>query len=266
MIRGILASLLTGISLTAAPGLVSQVPADLAAERAAFADWLAHSPVSPYAAVSAAPLDASGAGIDLGGRAARIVERNGAAWLEGAGPAHPLPRNRPTPVGGTTVLVTGDPPRTRVMLFQPGRSSASPAYYPFDPAVVFTGTLTPPATPGSERVLTPDGIEVEATFAGTVTVPLGTTTTLRVLRLPDPASEESSLEIYFRDRTSGAGSYPAGRFVTLAPIGGGRYRIDFNRARNPFCAYSSVYPCPVPWRGNLIGAPVAAGERYQSHP
>ena len=59
-----------------------------------------------------------------------------------------------------------------------------------------------------------------------------------------------------------AGTYPAGRFVPLVPARGGRYRLDFNRARNPFCAYSSAYPCPAPWRGNTIPAPVEAGERY----
>jgi uncharacterized protein (DUF1684 family) len=67
----------------------------------------------------------------------------------------------------------------------------------------------------------------------------------------------------FRDETNGRGSYPAGRFVSLSPIADGRYRLDFNRARNPFCAYSSAYPCPAPWRGNAIPAPVPAGERYE---
>ena len=75
-------------------------------------------------------------------------------------------------------------------------------------------------------------------------------------------TEESELEIYFRDGTNGEGSYPAGRFVALVPESGGRYRLDFNRARNPFCAYSTAYPCPAPWRGNTIAAPVRAGERY----
>jgi hypothetical protein len=266
MIRQTLVPLLTALAFLPAPRLAAQAPADLAAERAAFTDWLVHSPVSPYAAVSAAPLDPAGVGLELGDRTARIVERNGAAWLEGAGAPRVLPRNRPALVGTTTVLVTGEPPRSRVMLFGAGRRAVAPAYYPYDPALVFSGTLVAPTAPGSERVLTPDGVEVEATAAGTVTVPLGGGTTLRVLRLPDPGSEESSLEIYFRDGTSGTGSYPAGRFVTLAPIAGGRYRLDFNRSRNPFCAYNAAYPCPAPWRGNTIAVPVAAGERYESHP
>ena len=78
--------------------------------------------------------------------------------------------------------------------------------------------------------------------------------------MPDPVSGEATLEIYFRDLTNGQGSYPAGRFVELIPQADGRYRLDFNRARNPFCAYSSAYACPIPWRGNAIPAPVRAGE------
>jgi uncharacterized protein (DUF1684 family) len=83
---------------------------------------------------------------------------------------------------------------------------------------------------------------------------------LRVRRIP--TGDESELEIYFRDATNGHGTYPAGRFVPLVPLPDGRYRLDFHRARNPFCAYSSAFACPAPWRGNTIEAKVEAGERY----
>ena len=63
--------------------------------------------------------------------------------------------------------------------------------------------------------------------------------------------------------SNGDGTYPAGRFVSLLPLPDGQFRLDLNRARNPFCAYSSAYPCPAPWRGNAIPAPIAAGERYE---
>ena len=84
---------------------------------------------------------------------------------------------------------------------------------------------------------------------------------LAVRRIPGD-DEESDLETYFRDATNGHGSYPAGRFVTLSPLPDGHYRLDFNRARNPFCAYSSAYACPAPWSGNGLSGPVRAGERY----
>ena len=106
-------------------------------------------------------------------------------------------------------------------------------------------------------------MEVEATDAGTVNVTIGgVPVTLSVKRLPGATQDESELEIYFRDATAGHGSYPAGRFLSLIPRPDGRYLLDFNRARNPFCAYNTVYPCPAPWRGNLVTRPVKAGERY----
>jgi uncharacterized protein (DUF1684 family) len=115
------------------------------------------------------------------------------------------------------------------------------------------------------RILGLDGIEVEAAEAGSVLVPGGGgRTRLRVLRLPSSGSEESELQIFFRDETSGNGTYPAGRFVTLTAAGGGRVRLDFNRARNPFCAYSSAYPCPAPWPGNTLPTAITAGERYDA--
>jgi uncharacterized protein (DUF1684 family) len=78
--------------------------------------------------------------------------------------------------------------------------------------------------------------------------------------------DEAEMQVFFRDSTNGRGSYPAGRFVTLDPAGSGRYRLDLNRARNPFCAYNTVFPCPPPWPGNSIPAAIAAGERYDEKP
>jgi uncharacterized protein (DUF1684 family) len=137
-----------------------------------------------------------------------------------------------------------------------------PGYYPYDPSLVFIGPLLPPDRPGKVRVLGADGIEVDGTEAGRVLVPLGGTTRLRVLRIPLGGGEESELEIFFRDGSSGDGSYPAGRFVSLIPAGDRKFRLDFNMARNPFCAYSSVYACPLPWQGNAIAEPIRVGERY----
>ena len=121
----------------------------------------------------------------------------------------------------------------------------------------------PPAKRGSVVLLAPEGSEVEADEAGSVTVDrFGAAATLRVRRFPGTTDDETELEIYFRDGTSGQGSYPAGRFVSLQPLVNGKYLLDFNRARNPFCAYSSVFPCPAPWAGNTITGRVEAGETY----
>ena len=246
------------------------VPADLARERADYADWLAGAAESPFAAIARLPI---GSGLRLGPADAdvplhgvpehRVTEVNGRISLAGPDGTRVLARGRPVRLSDFTLVGDGTPGRGVLAVFG-GETGRRPEYFPYDPALVFEGRLAPPDRPARVRVLAVDGIEVEAVEAGAVTVPVdGTRTRLRVRRIPSPGGEESELEIYFRDGSNGDGSYPAGRFVSLVPVGAGRYRLDFNRARNPFCAYSTAYPCPAPWPGNSIGAEVRAGERYR---
>jgi hypothetical protein len=251
--------------------LVSQSPpADLLRERSDYAEWLATAPNSPLAAIAQQPI---GPGIRLGPADAdvplagvaehRVAERGEAVTLAGPGGARPLPVGRPVALGEFFVAAAGLPGRRVVTVFGRKRGDKAAEYYPYDPGLVFTGPMAPPERPAKVRVLALDGVETEALEAGTVSVPIGgKTTRLRVRRIPTGVEDESELEIYFRDATNGAGTYPAGRFVPLVPLPDGRYRLDFNRARNPFCAYSSAFPCPAPWRGNTVEASVEAGERY----
>jgi len=52
-----------------------------------------------------------------------------------------------------------------------------------------------------------------------------------------------------------------GRYADAESLGGDRYALDFNRAYNPSCAFSSLYNCPIPPRENVLAVPVRAGER-----
>jgi uncharacterized protein (DUF1684 family) len=71
--------------------------------------------------------------------------------------------------------------------------------------------LVAPVARHSVMLLAPEGSDVEADEAGTVTVNrFGTPVSLRVRRFPGASEDESELEIYFRDGTNGQGSYPAG--------------------------------------------------------
>jgi hypothetical protein len=252
--------------------LASQTPTDLGRERAEYVAWITTAPTSPLAAIAQQPI---GARIRLGPADAdvpldgvpehRVRQRGGAISLESDGGVRAMPRGLPVRLGDYTLAADGPAGRAVLTVFGPRRTGKVPTYYEPQPSLAFVGPLSPPEQAGTVRVLGIDGIEVEAAEAGTVLVPVGTERVrLRVLRLPTAGGEESELEIFFRDGTNGRGTYPAGRFVGVVPEGGGRYRLDFNRARNPFCAYSSAYPCPAPWRGNSFQAPLAAGERYGS--
>lgn len=255
-------------TLLLAPALQAQVPADLVRERAQFAEWLATAPNSPMVARG---LAAIGPGIRLGpaeaeiplaGVDARIMESGGTVTLEGSLGRRVLPRNRLTTVAELSLFVSGPAGKSIVTVYGGERKPQTPAYYPYNPGKVFIGPLHP-VEPRRFATLALDGLEVEATEVGSVVIPDGSSSTrLRVYRIPDASGEESELMIYFRDATSGKGSYPAGRFVTLQPVEGGKYRLDLNRAQNPFCAYRSVYPCPAPWPGNTLTMAVEAGETY----
>jgi hypothetical protein len=264
LVAGLVLALAARMSAQATPSVVAQ-------ERSRFVRWLQYGPTSPTKAVarraigSGLVLGPASGDIPLAGLAEyRVTEANGQVRLAGPEGERPLPRGRPRTVSPYTLLAEGAPGREVLTVFGSlGSGNARVQFYPYDPALTFEGTLAPPEHATRQRVLSPDGVEAEAVEAGTVRVPFGgTRVSLRVRRVLVPGSEESELMIYFRDGSNAAGSYPAGRFVELIPTEPGRYRLDFNRARNPYCAYNTIYPCPAPLRGNTIPVAVHAGEMY----
>lgn len=71
-----------------------------------------------------------------------------------------------------------------------------------------------------------------------------------------------TLFLVFADRTSGHGSYGAGRFLDAPrPDPQGRLVIDFNQAYNPPCAFTPFATCPLPPPENRLDLAIEAGER-----
>jgi uncharacterized protein (DUF1684 family) len=86
--------------------------------------------------------------------------------------------------------------------------------------------------------------------------------TYRLEALDDGAG---GLFLVFADRTSGKGSYPAGRFLdAAAPDAQGRVLLDFNKAYNPPCAFTAYATCPLPPPENRLNLEVVAGEKHYS--
>jgi uncharacterized protein (DUF1684 family) len=260
------------VALLSGSSLAAQAPPALDAERAEYAHWLTSAALSPYAILALQPI---GNGISIGYEPSDIPlpirtrgiarEERGAITLTNGATSIALPRGRPVRLEQFTLVSSGAGDRAVIAAFGAVRNATPPTYYPFAPALSFAVALEPPERRGSFRTLALDGTESDATEAGFVRVSVGgATARLRVYRIGGAEDEEAELVVYFRDATNGKGSYPAGRYVTLIPESSGRVRLDFNRARNPFCAYSSVYPCPAPWPGNAIPAAIAAGEQYHS--
>jgi uncharacterized protein (DUF1684 family) len=76
-------------------------------------------------------------------------------------------------------------------------------------------------------------------------------------------SEDSdSLWFIFADRTSGHGTYGAGRFLYSDTMPeDGRLTVDFNKAYNPPCAFNAYATCPLPPQRNRMNLLVTAGEK-----
>lgn len=260
--------------LLAALPLGAQAPAaEVARERTEFTTWLATDALSPYAALGLQPI---GPGISVGAEPSdlpvpsvprgMLTEEGALVVLTTDGARRILPRGRAVPLSATARLViTGAPGRAVAASFGTVRRAMPPRYFAYAPHLRLTVRLEPPERRGRFRVLGLDGAETDANEAGFVSVTMaGATTRLRVYRLGAADDDEAPLFIYFRDATNARETYPAGRFVELLPSADGGYELDFNRARNPYCAYSSVFPCPAPWPGNRLAAAVTAGEQYHA--
>ena len=75
------------------------------------------------------------------------------------------------------------------------------------------------------------------------------------------------LFVIYADRTSGHGSYGAGRYLYAAkPDAGGNVVLDFNQGYNPPCAFTAFATCPLPPPENRLDLAIAAGEKAYAKP
>jgi uncharacterized protein (DUF1684 family) len=67
----------------------------------------------------------------------------------------------------------------------------------------------------------------------------------------------------FTDLTNQHTTYGGGRYIDLSllDIKNKRIIIDFNKAYNPYCAYSDGYRCPIPPEENDLPIEILAGEQ-----
>lgn len=136
-------------------------------------------------------------------------------------------------------------------------------YFPIDARYVVPARLERLATPQEAWLRTNRDGQSEVRYLGDLRFRLGGQS-LRLRLYHAGAGIGTSVFVPFRDRTSGDSSYGPGRYLTLDLREDDRYDLDFNRAFNPYCAYTDAYECGFPPAENDLPIPVPAGEMVWS--
>lgn len=135
---------------------------------------------------------------------------------------------------------------------------------PYDPAYRFVAPIDAQVEPERREVQT--GTDGVVAFERIGRVHLDGLGSLDVWWLD---SYGGGVFLPFRDATSGASSYGAGRYlldtIKGADLGGDASNlvVDLNFAYQPSCAYDEAWACPLPSAGNRLEAEVPVGELSQ---
>lgn len=191
------------------------------------------------------------------------VEEAGIECSRGCGPgSERIDTARELQVGAHRVGLSPQSGGLRVLVFDPA-SAARAAFEGLhwaapDPTWWRQGRLAPAASEVTEQLATTRGLTKPMRLAGTLEVglPGGKSAKLRAYE-----AGPATLLVPFTDPSNGRSSYDAGRYLTLTVSDLDAVVVDFNRATNPWCAYSEHYNCPIPPAGNHVSVDVAAGEQ-----
>lgn len=74
-------------------------------------------------------------------------------------------------------------------------------------------------------------------------------------------SSQDGFFLPFADSLAGRETYPAGRYLEVEKMSGGKFRVDFNLAYNPYCAYNDQWSCPLTPAENRLKVAIRAGEK-----
>ena len=135
-------------------------------------------------------------------------------------------------------------------------------WYPVNEAYRIEGTFVPYDKPVDVKIPNMLGDIDTMKSPGHVTFTLnGKTHSMAVV-----TENDTEFWFIFRDLTSADDTYPAARFLYSPRPVDGKVVLDFNRAENPPCAFTTYATCPLPPQENRLQVRVEAGEKiYQRH-
>ncbi len=144
-------------------------------------------------------------------------------------------------------------------------------YFEIDPDFVFKSKLYRYALPETVIVLGTKGEErTQIKYGYFLFTYKGKTHKINVYKYPETAIKEGKehlqnyLAVWFRDLTTGDESYEVGRYLDVeeeSPDPDFLYTLDFNKAYNPYCAYTPIYSCAIPREEDFINIKIKAGEK-----
>lgn len=131
-------------------------------------------------------------------------------------------------------------------------------YYDEEPGLVFVVSPEPFAEQEPVEMQTSTGDSAQyIRWARVMFEVEGRAVALTIYREPG----EGHLFLPFQDANRGGETYGAGRYLEVDALPGGRVRLDFNYAYNPYCAYNDNWSCPLPPPENRLDVPIRAGEK-----
>lgn len=160
------------------------------------------------------------------------------------------------PQSGTTRVVVHDPdaPTRRAWQTEHGGRRN---WFPIDPAMIVAARLRLSETTTEVTLQTTRGLSKALPQVGTLSLTIGG----EAVSLEAFEAGPDAMLVPFTDPTNGVETYPVGRYVSVQrPEQGDGVVVDFNRATNPWCAYSEHYNCPIPPKNNAVPVDVRAGE------
>jgi uncharacterized protein (DUF1684 family) len=137
-------------------------------------------------------------------------------------------------------------------------------YYPADPGWIYRSKLELESSSRVVAIRDTTGQQREATIFGRVSFTReGRTHSLTVYRMAGPAPGTVHYSLWFTDLTTGKETYEVGRYLDFQKDEDPDfvYTLDFNRAYNPYCAYSPAFSCPIPRKEDHLDLAVTAGEK-----
>jgi len=134
-------------------------------------------------------------------------------------------------------------------------------HYPVNPDFRITARFVPYDPVRTIKIRDVIGEEYDEEFPGYAMFSLGG----KECRLEASSDGEGGLFFNFYDPTNGNGSYPGGRFLDADAAVNREVVLDFNKSRNPPCAYSDYATCPLPPSQNRLPVRIPAGEMVYRH-